>query len=103
MKRNLALVLALALLVFSLSACGRDNKTDSGKQDAMTDVNDGAAQDGVIDGGLDSNTPTESSTVPQSKKTVGASYDQMLRNAKVHDNDGDLRDHENAVTPGSSY
>ena len=29
-----------------------------------------------------------------------ASYRQMLRNAQVHDRDGDLRDGENSVTPG---
>ena len=30
----------------------------------------------------------------------GASYEQMLRNARVHDTDGDLTDRENTVTPG---
>lgn len=29
-----------------------------------------------------------------------ASYEQMLRNARVHDSDGFLGDHENATTPG---
>ena len=29
-----------------------------------------------------------------------ASYRQMLRNAQVHDRDGNLRDGENSVTPG---
>ncbi|MEG2221585.1 MAG: hypothetical protein RRY95_02545, partial [Oscillospiraceae bacterium] len=29
-----------------------------------------------------------------------ASYEQMLRNAHVHDVDGYLKDGENAVTPG---
>ena len=33
----------------------------------------------------------------------GASYDEMLRNAWVHDTDGYLYDHENAVTPGTAY
>jgi hypothetical protein len=31
-----------------------------------------------------------------------ATYEQMLRNAHVHDTDGNLRDHENAVTPGTN-
>jgi len=33
----------------------------------------------------------------------GASYDQMLRNAHVHDTDGNLYDYENAMTPGTRY
>ncbi len=33
----------------------------------------------------------------------GASYEQMLRNARVHDTDGDLYDYENAMTPGTRY
>lgn len=33
----------------------------------------------------------------------GANYEQMLRNARVHDTDGDLYDYENAMTPGTRY
>lgn len=33
----------------------------------------------------------------------GATYGQMLRNARVHDKDGFLLDGENAVTPGAAY
>ncbi|BAL01406.1 hypothetical protein OBV_42070 [Oscillibacter valericigenes Sjm18-20] len=33
----------------------------------------------------------------------GATYGQMLRNARVHDSDGFLLDGENAVTPGAAY
>lgn len=32
-----------------------------------------------------------------------ATYEQMLRNARIHDTDGDLTDGENAVTPGILY
>lgn len=32
----------------------------------------------------------------------GASYQQMLRNAQVHDRDGYLNDRENSVTPGAA-
>lgn len=32
----------------------------------------------------------------------GVSYEEMLRNGKVHDTDGDLTDDENAVS-GSAY
>lgn len=44
--------------------------------------------------------------VPQSGNTNvirGATYGQMLRNARVHDRDGFLLDGENAVTPGAAY
>jgi hypothetical protein len=51
---------------------------------------------------------TTASAVPQSRTTNntvirGASYGQMLRNARVHDRDGFLLDGENAVTPGAAY
>ena len=32
---------------------------------------------------------------------IGTSFDQMVRNGRVHDKDGNLTDNENAVTPGS--
>lgn len=44
--------------------------------------------------------------VPQSGNTNvirGATYGQMLRNARVHDTDGYLLDGENSVTPGAAY
>lgn len=41
-------------------------------------------------------------TVKQTQRMGGVSYGQMLRNARVHDADGDLTDYENAVTPGAA-
>ena len=35
--------------------------------------------------------------------TGGTTYEQMLRNARVHDRDGDLTDWENGYTPGSMF
>ena len=36
------------------------------------------------------------------KNRSGSSLDQMVRNARVHDTDGFLKDGENAVTPGAA-
>ena len=36
------------------------------------------------------------------KSRSGSSLDQMVRNARVHDTDGFLKDGENAVTPGAA-
>ena len=33
----------------------------------------------------------------------GSGFDQMVRNARVHDQDGDLMDGENRATPGSTF
>lgn len=33
----------------------------------------------------------------------GASFDQMIRNGRVHDRDGNLSDFENSVTPGVMF
>lgn len=42
-------------------------------------------------------------TTNQPSVVRGATYEQMLRNARVHDTNGFLRDGENAVTPGTLY
>ena len=39
----------------------------------------------------------------QSTLIHGATYGQMLRNARVHDRDGFLLDGENAVTSGTTF
>lgn len=49
-------------------------------------------------------TTTGTATTQRSNQLLrGASYEQMLRNARVHDRDGDLTDGENAMTPGTGY
>lgn len=52
------------------------------------------------------NNGTTATAVPQSGNTNvirGATYGQMLRNARVNDRDGYLLDGENSVTPGAAY
>lgn len=132
MRRGIALFLLSTLLTCSLAGCGtrdsqQDKETDTNrpktveprtgdqsprKQDGHTGeklMEDGrrvgdALEDGVRDSVDGVRNGVEDLVDPQDKKPgkVGASYDQMKDNAKVHDNDGFLKDHENAVTPGAS-
>lgn len=142
MKRQFALLLASALLVFALTACGGDDKDashDSGEQntagESIQDAGDNIADAGedILDAGkdvldpddnrdsqadlpetdrdtadrddhtalTDGTTSTEGTATKQSGR-VGVSYGQMLRNARVHDTDGFLKDGENAVSPGTA-
>ena len=71
---------------------GRDNT-----QDALTD-SDTANRSETQNGTADTRQTQEDEALFK-----GASYEQMLRNAQVHDTDGDLNDNENAVTPGIAH
>ena len=84
-----------------------NNNRTSGSSDA-----NGGTVAGDIDGKGDSLLDTSSgansqdggNAVPQSHGGwKPASFDQMVRNGKVHDKDGILTDFENSVTPGSSH
>ena len=75
-----------------------------GTEDAVKDAENGVkdAVDGV-EKGVDDMTDTAENAGRAMKRSVeegGVSYGEMLDNARVHDTDGDLTDHENAVTPG---
>ena len=132
MKRGIALFLLSTLLTCGLAGCGtRDNRQDNEadvnrpktveprngdqstrKRDEHTGeklMEDGrrigdALEDGVRDSVDGIRSGVEDLVDPQDKTPgkVGASYGQMKENAKVHDKDGFLKDHENAVTPGAS-
>ena len=84
-----------------------NNNRTSGSSDA-----NGGTVAGDIDGKGDSlldpssgaNSQGGGNAVPQSHGGwKPASFDQMVRNGKVHDKDGILTDFENSVTPGSSH
>lgn len=84
-----------------------NNNRTSGSSDA-----NGGTVAGDIDGRGDSlldpssgaNSQDGGNAVPQSHGGwKPASFDQMVRNGKVHDKDGILTDFENSVTPGSSH
>ena len=74
---------------------GTDNGTD--RNDADRDNADLRDDSALTDG----STATEGTAAKQSGR-VGVSYGQMLRNARVHDTDGFLKDGENAVSPGAA-
>jgi hypothetical protein len=147
MKRSLTLLLTLALLVCSLTACGgNDDQRDQNNDTVMdgeaadngttanngTTDNDTADNNGTTNGDSTTNGTTNGMTngtgdsllddagdaihngvddvedtltgddnaTTRSSTTGGISYRQMLENGRVHDTDGDLTDHENAMTPG---
>ena len=74
---------------------GTDNGTD--RNDADRDNADLRDDSALTDG----STATEGTAAMQSDR-AGVSYGQMLRNARVHDTDGFLKDGENAVSPGAA-
>ncbi len=61
----------------------------------------GAPQSAVLKDGTNATAATQNGTT--NNVIRGATYGQMLRNARVHDRDGYLLDGENAVTPGAAY
>ena len=140
LKRSFSLLLSALLLVFALSACGRDDNSDGGTagsslNEAPVDPGTGSAMDDdgrdaslkhdgedilddtrdVLEDGKDALEDVvdpdgadrkdeavrdrDAETEKQRSVLKAPTYGQMLRNARVHDTDGDLWDHENAVSP----
>lgn len=90
---------------------GKENTNDGimgdmaqGTEDAVQDVGNGvkdavdSAEQGVSD--MADTAENAGKAMKRSVEEGGVSYGEMLDNAQVHDTDGDLTDHENAVTPG---
>ena len=132
MKRQFALLLTSVLLVFALTACGGDDKDAShstGEQntagDSIQDAGDNIADAGqdILDAGEDILDPNDHNGTDNGTDRNDADRDnadlrddsaltdgstategtgQMLRNARVHDTDGFLKDGENAVSPGAA-
>ena len=114
MKRSFMILLASMLLVFSLTACGRrDNNAQTStnppaaNQETVngTQNNGPANREDALTGDNNQNNTTgiENGTLNESANTAadsraGVSYEQMLRNGRVHDTDGLLNDGENAVS-----
>lgn len=120
MKRSLTLLLASLLVVFGLTACGGsdnqnsetnkdsavvgDSSADSGT-DAEKDNPDGSAEEGTGQNGGnqdDSLMDDVQQGVDDAVKDTEKAVDDMTDNARtrsalVHDQDGDLKDHENSV------
>ena len=83
------------------------NSAGDGLQDDLDDIGDDIrddmeqAGDNIRDGVADMADGTANGISANGRRHLGTSFGQMVRNAHVHDKDGDLTDHENAVTPGS--
>lgn len=76
----------------------------NGAADLGDDLKDGAED--LVDGTEDALTGEDHTSNTSTKKkgsSIDSSYSQMLENARVHDTDGDLTDHENASTPGTTF
>lgn len=118
MKRSFAILLTAMLLVCSLTACGRNK--DNTPNDPPT-TNQNADTTGQNSTNRNPGTADQNSTMLPGENTTqndgselqpeetpagtndtadapGVSYEQMLRNGRVHDNDGMLHDGENAGT-----
>lgn len=120
MKRTFLPMLFAAALIVSLSACGTDTNGTGSVSSDMEQALDGQSStnaDGVLGSEKDDNTAGKDDSSAQKNDTSAdgastskdepivrsATYDQMKRNAQVHDTDGDLTDGENAVTPGIAH
>lgn len=83
------------------------NRDDSLMEDVGDAITDGAddVADGIDDvGDALTGDNAKNGTANRTRGTTGgATYEQMLRNARVHDRDGDLTDWENSYTPGSMF
>lgn len=151
MRKQFMIFLTALLFVFSLAACGSDQKPDgqnstnqnssesstnsdsatggsqtggTANSGASTNSGSGSGSDSMQSGGNGGNgggnggngsTGTNdavgdtlfgddsagSASGGGTARTMGTGYEQMLRNAQVHDTDGDLSDLENDYTPGS--
>ena len=131
MRRSSALLLATLMLIFTLAACGSKDEPPAGGDNANDGVSDNSgtgnggnqndpivggntgsqdngirddmeqAGDNIRDGVADMTDGTANGISANGRRHLGTSFGQMVRNAHVHDKDGDLTDHENAVTPGS--
>lgn len=139
MSKSLMLILTMAMLVWSLTACGctakqageQDQTSNNGQSDSAI-IDDNGSGDSAANGGGAGNGESGSAAngggagsgesgsaangggigsgesgsagtgtgnaLTGNSATGGVSYEQMLRNARVHDRDGDLTDHENSVS-----
>ncbi|MEG1594601.1 MAG: hypothetical protein RR350_09320 [Oscillibacter sp.] len=104
MKKSMALLCAFVLLTLTLLGCGEDEKAAANRSVPNTGVTSDQMLDGGIkDGQNDAAGMKNDAADPRRDTAYGASYGQMLRNGRVHDTDGNLRDGENPHTPGSTF
>ena len=88
MRKTFAMLLLTLVLAMGAAGCSEDTGTGGNDNSILGDntLEDGTNVDDGQAGGAD-------------EQIKGSSYEQMLRNARVHDSDGILTDGENSVTP----
>lgn len=100
MKQRFSIFLAALALTCALTACGsKQNNQNVTQQDPPVTDSDPLPDHGTT-------TPDLSPAVPEvpdrsEDSSTGVPIDEMLKNARVHDRDGDLLDGENHVTSGA--
>ena len=106
MKRSFALLLTAAL-VCTLTACGRKNNDTTANDppttnQSMTQSPADTTPDSTVTQDRDNETLTPDQTPAADAENPdgapGVSYEQMLRNGRIHDRDGLLKDGENATS-----
>ena len=100
MKRLTTILLASMLLVFCLTACGRKDNQEQNVRNPSTNQTTNTQQDGMNDRPETDMVPGNE-TLPNANTSdaePGVSYEQMLRNGRIHDRDGLLKDGENATS-----
>ena len=106
MRRTVFALLLAFVLMFSLSGCTRDkNNSATGTPGSNSTTNNGTTNNGTNNGGTNSgNSTTDNNTANSGKSRSGSngmtnnaddlfrgrSYDEMLRNGRVTDGDGNL-------------
>ena len=81
---------------------GKDVLDPDDKKDDHSDQTDRDTADRDDHTALTDGTASTEGAATKQRGRVGVSYGQMLRNARVHDTDGFLKDGENAVSPGAA-
>ena len=100
MKRLTTILLASMLLVFCLTACGRKDNQEQNVGNPSTNQTTNTQQDGMNDR-PETDVVPDNETLPNANTSdaePGVSYEQMLRNGRIHDRDGLLKDGENATS-----
>lgn len=108
MKQRISVLLTVLALLSLLTACGsrqQEADSDAGQSDSSVTDDIQNAQPGaeaLPDDGLITAPDTTPGTAPaltdDPATESGVPLDQMLKNARVHDRDGDLLDGENSAS-----
>lgn len=112
MKKHISLLPAALALICMLTACGSDRQNHT-QNDAHPDTPAADSGDRHPDTAIPNDdivtppdtTPGQSPAVtddPSPGITDGVPVDEMLKNGRVHDRDGDLLDGENHVSDGAT-